>query len=95
VHHESRHLDGPIQLPEGTMSKNFDYGFTGDAVVATSLLGAAVAASVANLAHHRAEQHEHNQREWDWYSAAEYWRDRALRAERALAEAEAELDELD
>ena len=77
------------------MSRKHDHGFMGDALLATSLLGAAVATSVANLAHHRAERNEHNQREWDWRSAAAYWQSRALRAERLLAEAEAELDELD
>jgi hypothetical protein len=77
------------------MSKSHDHGFAGDALVATSLLGAAVAASAANYARHRAEQNEQNQCEWNWRSAAEYWRERAIRAERLLAEAEADLDELD
>jgi hypothetical protein len=95
VHSGSRQLDGPTEWKEGIMARSRDYGFTGDALIATSLLSAAVAASVSNLAHLRAEQNEHNQREWDWRSAAEYWKSRALRAERALAEAEADLDELD
>lgn len=77
------------------MAKSRDYGFTGDALLATSLLGAAVAASVGNLASLRAEQNEAVYREWGWRSAAEYWRSRALRAERLLAEAEADLDELE
>jgi hypothetical protein len=69
--------------------------FMADAILATSLLGAALAASAANLASARAEANEHHIREWGWMEAAEYWRSRALRAERLLAEAEAELDELD
>jgi hypothetical protein len=77
------------------MPKSNDHGFVGDAMLATSLLSVAVAASVCNLAHRRAEQNEAAYREWDWRSAAEYWKSRALRAERLLAEAEADLDELE
>jgi hypothetical protein len=69
--------------------------FMADAILATSLMGAALAASAANLAHARAEANERHRREWDWMSAAEYWRSRALRAERLLAAAEAELDSID
>jgi hypothetical protein len=77
------------------MAKSRDHGFTGDALLATSLLSVAVAASVSNFAHLRAEQNERSYLEWDWRSAAEYWKSRALRAERLLAEAEADLDELE
>jgi hypothetical protein len=77
------------------MSKTKDYGFVGDAILASSLLGAALAASAANYSRLRAEQNEESYREWNWRSAAVYWEARALRAERLLAAAEAELDELD
>jgi hypothetical protein len=77
------------------MSGNPGDRFFSDAFVAASLLGAAVAASVGNVARLRAEQNAAAYREWDWRSAAEYWRSRALRAERLLAEAEADLDELE
>jgi hypothetical protein len=77
------------------MANNPGDRFMADAILATSLMGAALAASAANLAHARAEANERHSREWGWMEAAEYWRARALRAERLLAEAEAELDELD
>jgi hypothetical protein len=72
-----------------------DGGFVGDAMIGVSLLGAALAASAVNLAHARAEEDATHLGGWEWMEAAEYWRSRALRAERALAAAEARLDEID
>jgi hypothetical protein len=69
--------------------------FMGDAVLGVSMLAGAVAASIANIAQARAEENEVRHEEWTWRDAAEFWRARALRAERALAAAEARLDELD
>jgi hypothetical protein len=79
---------------EGSMSRPGD-GFVGDALLGTALLGAALAASVANYARQREEQDLAHLSEWEWVESARYWRERALRAERALAAAEARLDELD
>ncbi len=83
-----------FQTWEGSMSRQGN-DFVGDATIGVSLLAGAMAASVANIARARAEESAQNQAAWAWRDAAEYWRARALKAERALAAAEARLDELD